>query len=173
MPVWAQDPQGPSPAVMHVENAPISQSVLRDPGLPGEDTWLAAASKTHRHRCSSGTNCNLHSAASDGEAGRGQRPGKDTKHGCSSQQGSVGSSVSNTPRASTPVGLAVPPPPTPRLWIATPWSGQSSCTGGQSCLLSALTSTWKPSPRLCPTHRIHHLLAVLSGFSLLLGGSRR
>lgn len=84
-----------------------------------------------------------------------------------------GSSVSNTPWASTPVGLAVSPPPTPRLWIAMPWSGQSSCTGGQSCLLSALTSTWKPSPRLCPTHPIHHLLAVLSGFSLLLGGSRR
>lgn len=84
-----------------------------------------------------------------------------------------GSSVSNTPQASTPVGLAVSPPPTPRVWITTPWSGQSSCTGGQSCLLSALTSTWKPSPRLCPTHPIHHLLAVLSGFSLLLGGSRR
>lgn len=93
LPVWAQDPQGSSPAVMHVKNTPISQSVLRDPGLPGEDTWLAATSKTDRHCCSSGTNCNLQSAASDGETGWDQRPVKYTKHGCSSQHTGNSSSL--------------------------------------------------------------------------------
>lgn len=82
-----------------------------------------------------------------------------------------GPQSANTPRASTLVGLTVPPKPRmPRLWIATPWSGQCSGTEANPCLLSALTSTWKLGllPTL-PHHPTHHLLAVLGGFSLLLG----